>query len=182
MLNRVIEQDQSFSGGRRAGLSGLVRILHRVRHQLLLETGGSGVVAVDTGMHFQYFDYMKDVFQTATSDLLVVDAYLDAEVLSKFCVFARPDVSIRLLGWKYIETLRPAAMALNQQRGNVHLRKSPEVHDRYVFVDSARCIMSGASFKDGPKYAPSVLNELVDGVQVLRDLYEAKWAAAAVVI
>jgi hypothetical protein len=178
-LTRTIEQDKgAHYERRRPALNGLLRLLHKVRYQLLMDAGGSGVVAVDKGMHFEYFNFLKEIVQGAVADVFIVDPYLSDEVLSRFCVFAKEGVTIRLLGWRNIPTLQPAAQALKLQRGLVSLRKSEELHDRYFFIDRTRCVMSGASFKDGPKYAPSMLTEVVDGAKLLLDMYEARWNVA----
>ena len=182
IFNQAIEQGQYAGTSRQSALRGIVRMLHTLRHRLLISTGGTGTIAIDQGMHFQYFDAVKNAIQTATSDLLLVDPYLNEDVISKFCVFAKDNVQIRLLGQRYTTTLLPAANAFSQQRGNVLLRTTDEVHDRFVFVDKSKCILSGASFKDGPKYAPSLVTEIVDGANELIALYEKTWNVAKVLI
>lgn len=176
-LDQSIEAGSYLGTDRVAAVRGILRLLHRRRYMLLMKIGGTGTVAFDQGMHFQYFDAIRGVFETATSDLLVVDQYLNEAVLSKFCVFAKEGVSIRLLGTRYMDTLQPAAAALNQQRGFVFLRKSAEVHDRFVFVDKQKCFLSGASFKDGPRNGHSVLTEIASCAPLLA-MYEAAWQGA----
>ena len=176
-LNRAIEMGRYLGTDRVAAMRAILRLLHRQRYILLMKIGSTGTVAFDQGMHFQYFDAIRGVFETATSDLLVVDQYLNEAVLSKFCVFAKEGVSIRLLGSKYMDTLQPAAGALNQQRGFVFLRKSTEVHDRFVFVDKQKCFLSGASFKDGPRNGHSVLTEIASCAPLLA-MYESAWQGA----
>ena len=36
----------------------------------------------------------------------------------------------------------------------------------------------GLLFKDGPKKAPTMLNQIVDGFAQMQGMYEAKWARA----
>ena len=180
ICNQAIEQGTYMSVNRPEALRALLRLTHTVRYLAALQSGGTGTVAIDQGMHYQYFDAIKGLFETAVSDLLVVDPYLNQEVLKKYCVYAKAGVAIRLLGTRYMDTLQPAAAALNQQRGNVHLRKSADVHDRYVFVEEQKCFLSGASFKNGPQNAPSVLTEITD-YSPLHTMYEAAWDAATVV-
>lgn len=180
LFNQAIEQG-TYAGTDRAGaIRGVTRMLNTMRHTLLMATGGTGTVAIDHGMHFEYFDGIRKIVQTATADLLIVDQFLNEDVLSKFCVFAREGVAIRLLGRRYMSTLLPAAVALNQQRGKVQLRASDILHDRYVIVDREKCFLSGASLKDGPQNAISLISEIVDGAASLIALYEAAWESAQV--
>ena len=131
-------------------------------------------------MHFQYFEWIKDIVKTAIEDVFIVDPYLNEEVLIKFCVYAKTGVGIRLLGESYMSTLQPAAEALNKQRGGaVSLRKSSGLHDRYIFIDRSRCFISGASFKDDPQISASHLAEVIDAAAELLALPEAAWTKAA---
>lgn len=183
LFNHAIEKGAYITTSRPAAVRGIVRMLHKLRHGLLMSSGGTGTIVMDKGMHFEYFEAVRTQVEAATNDILFVDPYLDASVLSKFCVFAKAGVTIRLLAMKYMQTLEPAATALNQQRGGgVLLRKTDEVHDRYVFIDGAKCFLSGGSFKDGPKYASSVVTEIVDGVPQLLQIYEFAWSSAQVVL
>ncbi len=101
-----------------------------------------------------------------------MDPFLDEEVLRKFCVYAKGRVTLRLLGKRYMSTLAPAAEALKKERGAVELRASEDIHDRFIFVDGSKCFLSGASFKDGPTNAVSVLTEIIDGASSLQAMYE----------
>ena len=175
---KAIEAGSWATVDRMTALRGTLRLLHTIRTKLLMRTGGTGTVAIDQGMYFKYFDALREVVQTATSDIFFIDPYLDEEILSKFCVFARPEVSVRLLGERYASRLQPAAESFNKERGGTSLRKTDKVHDRYLFVDKAKCYLSGASFKDGPKYAPSIVTEIVDGAAGLLALYETIWDKA----
>lgn len=183
VFNQTIAAGEYAGTSREAALRGLIRLVHKVRHRLLMSTGGTGTIAVDKGMHFQYFDAIRGVVETATSDILFVDQYMDVDAIGRFCVYAKDGVSVRILADRYTVTLEPAVKALNQERGGgVYLRKTNEVHERYVFVDGEKCHLSGASFKDEPKYASSLVSEIVDGADALRTIYENVWVYAAVLV
>lgn len=178
LFNKAIEAGDYAGTARPAAVRGVLRMLHSQRHTLLMQTGGTGTVAIDHGMHFQYFEAVRGIVETATSEVFFVDPFLNENVLAKFCVYIKSGVRIRLLESRYMITLLPAATELNKQRGEVELRASEDVHDRYVFIDKVRCHYSGASFKDGPTNAPSIVNEVIDGVGELLSIYEKKWGAA----
>ncbi len=60
------------------------------------------------------------------------------------------------------------------------MRVSDSLHDRYLFIDKVACYLSGASFKDGAKYAPAILTQITDAFQSMFDTYEKLWASAKV--
>ena len=44
-----------------------------------------------------------------------------------------------------------------------------------MFIDRAACYLSGASFKDGAKNAPTVLAQIRDAFEDMWNTYERKW-------
>ena len=54
-------------------------VLHQAIHDLRLKTGGPLTVALDQGAVYDYFDEVRKLIETAKSELLFVDPYLDAE-------------------------------------------------------------------------------------------------------
>lgn len=179
-LNHAIERGDYLGISRPVAIRGLLRLIHMVRHKLLMATGGTGAVVFDKGMHYQYFEAIRGIIQTATRELFIVDPYLDADVLSRFVGCAGADVRIRLLGKKNVQALLPAVQALNKERGTVQFRSIQSIHDRFVFVDSSKCHFSGGSFAAGPTNAPTLVVELVDAAPQALALYEDKWANATV--
>jgi hypothetical protein len=82
-------------------------IFHEARHDLRLKTVGPLTVAVDQGASFDYFDEVRKLIETAKSDLLFVDPYLDAEFVSRYLPHVAPNVRVRLLTRERLSTLLP---------------------------------------------------------------------------
>jgi hypothetical protein len=142
-----------------------------------LKTVGPLTIAVDQGGVFDYFDEVRKVIESAKSDLLFVDPYLDAEFVSRYLPHVSQDVTVRLLARERLPTLLPAVAMLRQQAGlTVAVRSATGFHDRYVFVDRAACYQSGASFKDGAKKAPTTLTPIVDAFSAVLSMYEQTWS------
>ena len=55
-----------------------------------------------------------------------------------------------------------------------------DLHDRYVFVDEARCYQSGASFKDGAKKSLTTLTQITDIFDEVFQAYQRMWDDAKV--
>jgi len=156
-------------------------ILHEARHDLRLRTVGPLTVAVGQGAVFDYFDEVRKLIETAKSDLLFVDPYLEAEFVSRYLPHVAPNVRVRLLTRERLSTLLPAVDAFRQQyKLAIEVRSAPGFHDRYVFVDGLSCYQSGASFKDGAKKAPTTLTQIVDAFPAMLGTYEQLWSTATV--
>ena len=82
--------------------------------------------------------------QAATSDLLIVDPYLDEKALTDYALLAREDVRVRLLADEkaHKASLKPAAARWSIQfKGlrplEVRLAPAKSLHDRLIIVDEA---------------------------------------------
>jgi hypothetical protein len=163
------------------GLRGAITMLHQAAHELRLKTVGPLTVAVGAGGVFDYFDQVRKVIEGANLDLLFVDPYLDAEFVSRYLPHVSQGVSIRLLGREHMATLMPAIAMLRQQTNlPIEVRSAIGFHDRYVFVDKMSCFLSGSSFKDGAKKAPTILTQIVDAFAAVSATYERIWTAGTV--
>jgi hypothetical protein len=163
------------------GIRNALTMLHQARHELRMRTIGPLTIAVGQGSVFDYFDEVRKVIESAKTDLLFVDPYLDSEFVSRYLTHVSQDVPIRLLGRERITTLLPAVELLRQQAAlQIEVRVAGRFHDRYVFVDGQECYQSGASFKDGAKKSPTTLTQIVDAFPAVLATYEQIWASATV--
>lgn len=154
-------------------------LLHEARHDLRMKTVGPVSVALEKGMVFDYFDEIRKVISLASSDILFVDPYLEAEFVSRYLSFCPQGVTIRLLTEKKLNLLLPAVAAFNlQNNGSIKVRSSKGLHDRHIIIDGKSCYQSGASFKDGAKTAPTTLTQISDAFIAVSSTYENLWTNA----
>lgn len=176
---RTIQSRRAIDSGQ--AVSGVMTMLHQARHDLRLRTVGPLAAAIDQGAVFDYFDEIRKVIESSGTDLLFVDPYLDAEFASRYLPNVPNGVVVRLLCRDRLATLLPAVQLLRQQSGIiVEIRSSPSLHDRFVFVDKARCFQSGASFKDGAKKSPTTLTQIIDAFLAIQPVYESLWVSGTV--
>jgi hypothetical protein len=150
--------------------------LHQAQSDLRLRTTGPLSVGIDSGRVFDYFDEVRKLIESAKTDLLFVDPYLDAEFVSRYLPHVPDGTVIRLLARERITSLRSAVAAFSAQANvAVQVRNAPSFHDRYVFVDGIACYQSGASFKDGARKTPTTLTQITDAFAVVRSTYESLW-------
>ena len=156
-----------------SGLRKLLTLLHEAQHDLRMKTLGPTNLAVPEGGVFEYFDEIRKVIELAKQDLFFVDPYLDAEFVSRYLPHVATGVTVRLLAREKLPTLLPAVGAFAQQTGTViKVRSAPNFHDRLIFTDRTDCYLSGASFKDGAKSAPTTLTQITDAFGPLLQTYE----------
>ena len=161
---------------------GLRTLLFQAQHNLRMKTVGPRTVAIPEGMPFDYFDEIRKITEMARDDLLFVDPYLDAEFVSRYLGPITSGVAVRLLTSKKLSSLLPAVEILVTQTGlRVEVRSAASgLHDRYVFVDKARCYQSGASFKDGAKQSQTTLTQITDAFETMFQTYQRMWGNAKV--
>ena len=151
--------------------------LHEARQDLRLNVVGPLTIAVQHGAVFDYFDEVRKVMGAAQSELFFVDPYMESEFVSRYIVQVPSSIRIRLLGKKSIPSLLPAVELIRKQnRINIEVRSNPNLHDRFLFVDSRNGFHSGASFKDGTKNAPTTFTEITDTFQPVLATYEEFWS------
>jgi hypothetical protein len=158
-------------------------MLHQARNDLRMRTIGPINIAITKGHVFDYFDEVRKVIELATRDLLFIDPYLDAEFVTRYLPHIRDGVVIRLLtsDHKRLTQLLPAVDQFVQQNScAVNVRSTKGLHDRYIFVDKQSCYQSGASFKDGAKQAPTMLTQIIDAFDAVRQTYDKLWTGAHV--
>lgn len=163
------------------GLRKTLTTLHQARQSLRMKTTGPLSLAVSNGMVFDYFDEIRKIIETANQDILFIDPYLDAEVVSRYIVHVKHGCTIRLLAREKLATLIPAVIAYkNQTDQNIQVRSAPGFHDRYIFIDNNSCYQSGASFKDGAKKGPTTITQITDAFGAIYSTYENLWDNAQV--
>lgn len=101
----------------------------------------------------------RKIFTSATKSLDIIDTYLGPEVFDMLEVTA-PSVQIRLLSNRCKVATRQAYFAFQGQCGRIEFRQiQGQLHDRFIIIDSQRCITPGHSIKDlGTKM--TVINEI----------------------
>ena len=159
------------------GFQNLMVLLNQARAEIRMETVGPTNVALSRGMVFDYFEELRKIIEMAQRDILFVDPYLDAEFVSNYLPHVTANVPVRLLTHgKRIKILLPAAqMFAAQNQTTLEIRSTPDIHDRFVFINKSECYQSGASFKDGAKKAPTTITQITDAFAAMFQTYQGIW-------
>jgi hypothetical protein len=150
--------------------------------QLQLETNTFTTRQVGAGAVHDYFEEIRQLIASATSDVLFVDPYIDPSFVTRYLPQIPQGVAVRLLtAERQALALRQALNIYQQQHGTTaELRVMPDrsMHDRYLIIDRRDVYQSGASFKDGARNAPTSINQIVDVAADMVRTHEANWGAA----
>jgi phospholipase D-like protein len=167
----------------------LVAILHRAlaRAELHAPVGARGAF-IPVGAAFDAFQVIGKVLNEATKDVLIVDAYMNAIVLTDFAPLAPEGVAIRLLtdsSSTKPETMRPPATRWVQQYGaarplEVRLTAPRLLHDRLIIVDGGVRVWSlSQTLKDFAGRSPASVLRVADDIAAeKRHAYFQMWGSA----
>ena len=133
------------------------------------------------GAVYDFFRALNELVASATNSVFIVDPYMDSVIFDGYLSNLDSPITARLLVSRHTESVRVAATAFRNQRGvDVSVRRSPTIHDRVIFIDSAQCWVLGASIKDAATKKPTYLAPIsADIVQEKIRIYEELWNTAA---
>jgi hypothetical protein len=135
--------------------------------------------AYEPGDEYQFYRDLKTIVGFATSDLFIIDNYLDTQLFDVYMENVAPSVAVRVLTSQVADALRAVAEKY-AKKGSLELRSSKDVHDRVVFSDD-RCWVIGQSIKDAARKKPTYIVEH-SGAATMKGIYEGIWASATVIV
>jgi hypothetical protein len=135
----------------------------------------------EPGDEYPFYRDLSSLIQTATQDVLIVDAYLDEQVFNLYVGKVSDVAAVRILSNRIGVNVETVARMYARNRP-LELRSSADVHDRAVFLDQRGWVI-GQSIKDAARKKPTYMIELNEPLLTAsRDVYNGIWAAAAAVI
>jgi hypothetical protein len=174
---------------RQSGHQNLMMALYRVLGQAELASPPAAQGAfIPVGSSFDAYASLAKVFAQATTDILLVDPYMDDSVLLDFGGAVPEAVSLRLLSDLATakQSLGPAATkwkAQYRQRNlEVRLAAARTLHDRAVLVDGKNAWTVTQSLKDLAKRSPAEIVRADDVAALKIAAYEQIWNMAQVLV
>ncbi len=140
---------------------------------------------IPVGHEFDAFSQIGKILETAKTDVLLVDPYMDSSIVTDFAVLAPEGVQIRMLtdeaGVK--DSLVPAVgrwLAQNASRPlEARLATARTLHDRAILIDYADAWILTQSFKDFAKRSPGSIARMdEDAARLKIAAYEALFGGA----
>jgi len=178
---------QSFFGSHRGwAIQQFQLILYRALAEAELAAPASSRGSfIPAASPFDAFAALGKLLQQATSDVLVVDPYLDETILTEFETLVPANVPLRLLSDEHFHkpALIPALAKWVQQYGTarqVSLRLAPpkSLHDRAIILDNRSAWTLTQSLKDFAKRSPAEIVSAGDIANLKIPAYQQIWSQA----
>src|SRR5579871_1165600 len=137
------------------------------------------------GTQHDAFVAIRDILQSATHELTIVDGYMGEDLLTAIGSGPNPAIQIKLLTTQLGLAKRPDLMVEAQkfkqqwQGSSVEVRIATDFHDRFIVVDETHYHHVGASIKDAGTKA-FVISRLLDApvVESVREYIKKTWDKA----
>jgi hypothetical protein len=140
---------------------------------------------IPAGNAFDAFAAVSKVLQTATTDVLIIDPYMDEAALTEFGCAVPHGITLRLLAdAAHVKaTLEPAARRWISQYGaakSLSARLAPPrtLHDRAILIDGTTAWTLTQSLNAFAKRSPAEIVRADDTAQLKIDAYDAIWNGA----
>jgi hypothetical protein len=144
---------------------------------------------IPAGSAFDAYKVIGGIFNSATTEIFVIDPYMDGKIVAEFLQGAPEKIHIRLLSDQqtFKQDLPVAAAKWTQQFQRLRplsLRLSParQLHDRLIIIDAASAWTVTQSFKDFATRSPaSIVRSDPETAKLKVVAYDDMWNAAHVI-
>ena len=102
---------------------------------------------ISKGQVYTAFRIVQRIFQQARSSVIVIDPYVDEQVLDHV-VALDPGINVQIITEHVKGNFKMAYHKLLRQRGNLETRVAAHFHDRFIILDKAACYQLGSSINN----------------------------------
>jgi len=183
---RALLQTQGRSGGMT-----IRSVLYKVLAQAELKAPAAAQGAfVAAGDQVDAYGAIAKILESANGQLLIVDPYMDATLVTDFLAATPEGVAMRLLADEASvkDTLVPVAQRWIEQHGKsrpleVRFTSKRRLHDRLIVIDNEQVWSLTQSLKDFAKRSHAAVLKVDDETGALKiAAYADEWDAARVVV
>ena len=111
------------------------------------------------GQFYDAYTLIQSIFESANEEIIIIDNYVDRTILDRLIVKKRNVKVIIYTNKEKCKLLNKDIEMFNKQYGDLNIRYTDKVHDRYIIIDQNKIYHIGASIKDLGKKIFSI-NEL----------------------
>jgi len=140
----------------------------------------AGEKVYEKGQVYDFYKDIREITQQAKSEVFLIDAYPDEEVLDLYLEKIPTGMRIRILANKPKGNFLTVAQKFKKKPSvKFEVRASNDCHDRLFFVDDA-CWVMGQSLKDAAK-KPTYLVK-IESHDLFRKVFEDLWSQAQALV
>ncbi len=150
--------------------------IEEIKLELELEDRTDIGSAYAPGDVYRFFSDLKEVINSAESDVMIVDPYFNGEAFDAYLASASNDLNIKILADRYSKDINTyIEKHTSQFQTKIELRCSKELHDRIIFIDRDVAWIMGGSIKDAGKKATYLIPLQTPIVLAKKQIYQGIW-------
>lgn len=156
--------------------------IEEIKLELELDDRSDIGTAYAPGDVYRFFADLKNVINSASTDVMIVDPYFNGEAFDAYLSTADTSLNIKILADRYSKDISDYIKKHKIQfKTDTELRCSKKLHDRIIFIDDEAAWIMGGSIKDAGKKA-TYLIPLASQLSVAKkEIYNTIWSDATVI-
>ena len=99
------------------------------------------------GQFYDSYTLIQQIFESATDEIIIIDNYIDRTVLDRLVV-KKKNVKVTIYTIIQTRLLGNDIDIFNKQYGNLEVKYTTKVNDRYIIIDKEKIYHLGYSIKD----------------------------------
>ena len=119
------------------------------------------------GQFYDAYTLIQSVFESANKEIIIIDNYVDRTILDRLIVKKDNVKAIIYTHKDKCKLLNKDIEMFKKQYGDLIIRYTEKVHDRYIIIDNQKLYHLGASIKDLGKKIFSILELHQDNIETL---------------
>ena len=119
------------------------------------------------GQFYDAYTLIQSIFEEANKEIIVIDNYVDRTILDRLIVKKNDVKAIIYTHKDKCKLLNKDIEMFKKQYGDLIIRYTDKVHDRYIIIDNQKLYHLGASIKDLGKKIFSILELHQDNIETL---------------
>ena len=119
------------------------------------------------GEFYDAYTLVQSIFESANKEIIIIDNYVDRTILDRL---VNKKNNVKVIIYTHIDKsklLDKDIEMFNKQYGNLTIKYTDKVHDRYIIIDHKKLFHLGASIKDLGKKIFSISELNKDFVNIL---------------
>lgn len=156
--------------------------IEEIKLELELEDRSDIGSAYAPGDVYRFFADLKEVINSAESDVMIVDPYFNGEAFDAYLASARTELNIKILADRYSNDINAYIQKHSSQyQTQIELKRSKELHDRIIFIDHDVAWIMGGSIKDAGKKATYLIPLQTPIALAKKQIYQDIWSSSKAV-
>ncbi len=108
------------------------------------------------GEFYDSYTLIQQIFESASSEIIIIDNYIDRSILDRLVVKGKNVKVLIYTNKSTCKLIDEDISKFNSQYGDLNIKYTKNVHDRYIIIDTNKLYYVGHSLKDLGKKISSI--------------------------